>query len=333
MMDVLLVATPTALLRVEARAGAEAARVTPAEGLEGQHPSAVAADAWLERRAWCATTRGGVFRSDDGGVTWSRAGLEGERLTALVPSPARRDLIWAGTEPSAVWRSDDAGTSWRPCSDLDELPSSSEWSFPPRPETHHVRWIACHPAEPDRLWAAIEAGALIRTLDGGRTWIDRVAGGPYDTHELAVHPSAPDVLRSAAGDGYYESVDGGATWRSPMDGLDVGYLRSVAVDPGDPEIVVVSAASHPHRAYMAGRSDGRLYRREGNGRWRRVSAGWPDPPATIAPVLVAGARGGELWAADERGLHRSMDGGSGWRQVAAFDPTPEYIRALALASR
>ncbi len=327
MIDYLLVATPTALLRVDAQKG----RVSGSSGLDGQHPSAVAADPWIEGRAWCATSRGGVFRSDDGGATWSRAGLDGEDATAIVASPARKELVWAGTEPSAVWRSEDAGASWQRSADLDELPSSSEWSFPPRPETHHVRWIASHPTEPDRLWVAIEAGALIRTTDGGRSWIDRVPGGPYDTHGLAVHPDAPDVLRSAAGDGYFESDDAGQTWSSPMEGLDVGYLRSVAIDPDDPEVVVVSAATHAFQAYRAGQADGRLYRREGTGRWRRVTAGWPHPPRTIAPVLVAGCR--QLWAADERGAHRSEDGGTSWRQIAVFDPTPGSIRGLALVSR
>jgi hypothetical protein len=52
--------------------------------------------------------------------------------------------------------------------------------------------------------------------------------------------------------------DDGATWRSPTDGLDVGYLRSVAIDPEQPEVVVVSASSGPYSAYVAGRSDGRL---------------------------------------------------------------------------
>jgi photosystem II stability/assembly factor-like uncharacterized protein len=124
-----------------------------------------------------------------------------------------------------------------------------------------VRWIACHPHDRERLWVAIEAGALVSTIDGGGTWRDRVPGGPWDTHELAVHPTAPERLRVSAGDGYFESDDGGGTWRSPRTGLDVGYLRSVTIDPDDPEIIVVSASSGPRSAYVAGRSDGRLYRR------------------------------------------------------------------------
>lgn len=281
--------------------------------------------------ALCGLRRG-LLRSADGGATWSPSGLEERRVSSIAFSPVHAGLVWAGTEPSAVWRSDDGGRSWEPTRPLDDLPSAGEWSFPPRPETHHARWIACHPRDPDRLWVAIEAGALIHTRDGGRTWHDRVPGGPYDTHELAVHRDAPEHLRVAAGDGYYESRDGGERWSSPEDGLEVGYLRSVAIDPGNPEVVVVSAASHPHAAYGAGRSDGRVFRRSGSGAWERVREGWPERPSTIAPLLRAGTRAGELWSADERGVHRSEDGGRAWELVAAYREPPRFVMGLEIGT-
>lgn len=325
MSERVLVATADEVLVVDPAQG----RVEIAQGLGRAAPTGLTADPHAVGRAWCCTHRRGAFRSDDGGATWVTAGLEGEKLMVVAASPARRDRLWAGVEMSAVWRSDDAGTTWRRTADLETLPSSGDWAFPPRPHTHHVRWIACHPTDADRLWVAIEAGALVRTRDGGRTWLDRVDGGPWDTHELAVHPNAPNVLRVAAGDGYFESRDGGETWASPMEGLEVGYLRSVAIDPGEPDIVLVSAATHAHAAYVAGRSDGRVYRRSRDKAWTR-SAGWPDPAGTIAPLLIPGRQGGDLWAADERGVHRSDDGGVRFRQVAAFEPTPRHLRGLAL---
>lgn len=293
-------------------------------------PTCLAADPLVAGRAWCGTRRSGVFRSDDGGASWRRMGLEGRLVMSVTASPTEPDVVWAGTEPSEIWRSIDAGATWERSPGLEALPSSSEWAFPPRPETHHVRWIACHPTEPGRLWAAIEAGALISTVDGGRSWRDRVPGGPYDTHELAIHAAAPDTLRVSAGDGYFESRDAGATWERPRDGLEVGYLRSVAIDPGDPDVVVVSASSGPHTAYVAGRSDGRLYRRSGRGPWERVRSGWPDPPDTIAPLLVAGDSPGEIWAADERGVHRTADGGARWALIAAHPKAPDHLRGIAL---
>jgi photosystem II stability/assembly factor-like uncharacterized protein len=271
-----------------------------------------------------------VFRSDDGGRFWQSVGLAGRLIMTVTGSPAERDVVWAGTEPSEVWRSGDAGNSWDQTSSLETLPSSSEWSFPPRPHTHHVRWIACHPIEPERLWVAIEAGALVSTVDGGHTWRDRVPGGPRDTHELAIHHKAPDTLRVSAGDGYFESDDAGATWHSPSAGLEVGYLRSVAVDPGEPDVVVVSASSGPYSAYIAGRSDGRMYRRVARERWERVRNGWPEPPSTVAPLLSAGTKAGELWAADERGVHRSDDSGKSWRRMAGHATSPQHLRGLVL---
>jgi photosystem II stability/assembly factor-like uncharacterized protein len=294
-------------------------------------PTCVAADPLVRGRAWCGTHQRGVFRSDDGGRSWQPVGLSGRLIMALTASPVERDLVWVGTEPSEVWRSRDAGITWEQTSSLDTLSSSSEWSFPPRPDTHHVRWIACPPLAPERLWVAIEAGALVSTIDGGRSWQDRVPGGPWDTHELAIHQKAPDVLRVSGGDGYFESEDGGATWRSPSAGLEVGYLRSVAIDPADAEVVVVSASTGPHSAYVTGRSDGRLYRRVGRERWERVRTGWPESPNTIAPLLCAGEKAGELWAADERGVHCSDDGGRSWRCAASYARSPRHLRGLALA--
>lgn len=320
----LLVATDAEVLAFTADGA-----VIRARGLEGRHPTCLASDPRVPGRAWCGTHRHGVFRSDDAGATWRHVGLADQRLMSLTASPAEHDVVWAGTEPSAIWRSGDGGESWEPTRAFDDLPSSGEWAFPPRPETHHVRWIACHPHRAGRLWVAIEAGALITTADGGTSWRDREPGGPYDTHELAVHDDAPDTLRVAAGDGYYESHDGGATWASPSVGLEVGYLRSVAIDPGRSDVVLVSASTGPRTAYGAGRSDGRIYRRTGDGPWQRVADGWPAMPDTIAPLLLAGAVAGEVWAADERGLHRSHDGGVTWDRVATYLRAPQHLRGIA----
>ncbi len=326
MRECILIAAPNEILRVDLRDGS----IVPGDAPSGIHPTDVAADPFVPGRAWISTRDHGVLRSDDEGRSWHGSGLASERLMTVAPSPARQGLLWAGADPSALWRSEDAGVSWAVLPELNRLPSAPTWAFPPRPETHHVRWIEPHPSDPGKVWVAIEAGALVSTADGGATWRDRVPGGPYDTHELSIHRDAPDVLRVAAGDGYYESHDGGLTWSSPSDGLEVRYLRSVAIDPGDPEVVVVSGASGPRRAYVAGRSDGRVFRRAGRGHWTRVAAGWPDPPGTIAPLLIAGTAPGEFWAADERGLHLSTDAGSSWELAAAFHVSPDHLRGLAL---
>ena len=78
-------------------------------------------------------------------------------------------------------------------------------------------------------WPAVGCrGGRCAHYDEGwrRTWQDRVPGGPYDTHELSIHPQTPDTLRVAACEGYCESHDGGATYPSAPD-----HLRGLAL-PG-----------------------------------------------------------------------------------------------------
>src|SRR6185369_16830712 len=110
-------------------------------------PTCLAADS-RSKRVWCGTHRAGVFRSDDGGMSWRPSGLDGQSIMSITASPAEADVLWVGTDPSAVWRSADGGESWEQTSRLEVLPSSPTWAFPPKPETHHVRWIACQPKQP-----------------------------------------------------------------------------------------------------------------------------------------------------------------------------------------
>lgn len=322
----MLVATADAVLMIDHGRGS----VMRTKGLEGVRPTGLAADPLDPDRAYCGTRDRGVLRTEDGGRTWRLSGLEGERITALAVGPDDDGPLWAGAEPSRVWRSRDRGDSWASTADLSALPSSSQWAFPPRPKTHHVRWIACHPADADRLWVAIEAGALVRTHDGGATWLDRVEGGPHDTHELTIHADDPQRLHVAAGDGAFTSADAGLTWSRSGAGLEVGYMRSVAVDPDDAATVVISGASGPRSAYAAGKSDGRVYRRVGDGPWSRVEDVWGGPPSTIAPLLRAGTRTGALWAADERGVHRSEDGGRAWTRAATFETAPASLTGFVV---
>lgn len=284
--------------------------------------SCIAASPDRPERLLCGTWRDGVWRSDDAGRAWSRAseGIPHPQVTSLAISPhervAGRPVAYAGTEPSALFRSEDGGSSWQPCPGLLDLPSSSEWSFPPRPATHHARWIEPDPHRPGRLYVAIEAGALVQTPDGGRTWADRAPGGPYDTHQLATHRSAPGKLWSAAGDGFFESDDYGASWRKAEDGLEFRYCWSVALDQADPETAVLSASPGPREAHTTDRAESAIYLRRGSGRWRAVTAGLPPGRGTRAPLLASDpTEPGTFFAAVEADLYRSSDGGVTWQRL------------------
>ena len=199
------------------------------------------------------------------------------------------------------------------------LPSSKEWSFPPRPETHHVRSIFPDLAKPNRLHVAIEAGALLRSDDDGQTWYDRVPNAPRDTHTLASTPDDPDRLHSAAGDGYFESIDGGDHWRRIVTGLDHQYCWSVAVNPAHPPIVVLSASPSPYAAHFKKAANSFVYRRVGNGDWRQLDDGLPKPLGLRIPVITTSRlEAGVFYLSAEGEAYRSSNGGLRWEKLQVY---------------
>ena len=123
-------------------------------------------------------------------------------------------------------------------------------------------------------------------------------------------------IYSAAGNGYFESADAGDSWRSPEDGLQHRYLVDLAVDPADPEAVVVSATEGPFVAYRPKSAEAYVYRRTGGNRWERAMSGLAEGRGTTASRFATHAgEPGVVYAANNRGLFRSDDGGRSWKAL------------------
>jgi photosystem II stability/assembly factor-like uncharacterized protein len=316
------------------------------EHLSGLPASCLAADPQRPDVVYCGTFGSGLWRSGDAGANWARIAENAVRseITALAMAPSEGQSrghsgrLYVGTEPTEVYITDDDGNSWSRSPDLDAMPSRPTWSFPPRPYTHHARWIEPDVAAPGRVYLCVEAGGVMLSQDGGVTWRDRVSNGPMDAHTLRTHRLAPGRAYAAAGDGYRapgegyaESRDGGETWRRIGDGLRHHYLWSVAVDPADPETIVVSASSGPAEAHNATSANSTIYRRADGGPWREVRAGLPESQGTLVAVLATNqAEPGVFYLASNRGVFRSEDKGQAWERLAIDWPEP-YLRARPAA--
>ncbi|RQG86911.1 hypothetical protein EA462_14725 [Natrarchaeobius halalkaliphilus] len=286
--------------------------------LEGRRLECLAADGTEPNRVFAGTFDHGLFGSLDGGETFDRleTPFDSEAVTALAISPHDPETIYAGTEPSRVYRTTDGGDSWVRLEGITDLPSEDEWYFPPRPHTHHVRWLTVDPFDPDRLYVGIEAGAFVRSEDGGETWVERPEGSRRDNHSLATHPDREGLVYSAAGDGFAVSSDGGEHWTHPQSGLEHRYCWSVVADPGDPETVLVSAASGASTAHSADTADSHVYRRHGDEDWQRLEdRGLPTGGGVVRAVFETTGAAGVVYAVTNGGLFRSTNFGDAWTRI------------------
>ena len=120
----------------------------------------------------------GVFKSRDGGRSWTRILFRSSRAGAidLALDPANPDILyatlwqvyrkpwqlWSGGPESGIFKSTDGGASWMEITRNPGLPRGVLGKIT----------IAPSPADPNRVWANIEAedGGLYRSDDAGRTW-------------------------------------------------------------------------------------------------------------------------------------------------------------------
>jgi hypothetical protein len=126
-------------------------------------------------------------------------------------------------------------------------------------------------------------------------------------------------LYSAAGDGYFESRDGGESWLRLEEGLRHAYAWSVAVDRGDADNVILSTAASPRHSHGQP-AESFIYRRQGNEPWHELQCGLPAPSGRRTAVLAAHPRQSRtFFAVSEDEVYRSSDGGERWTRLETPD--------------
>jgi photosystem II stability/assembly factor-like uncharacterized protein len=246
----------------------------------------------------------GIFRSLDGGATWSwpeQATLvPGELATAVIAvDPQRAATVYLGSGSYGVAKSTDGGATWSPFRTFGLGRSE-------------VLALAIDPHRTRVLFASLFAGGIFRSNDGGVTWTRKTAGLPplsSQAQALAIDPRRPNVILA----GYspfqtgvtalYRSTDGGETWAPvPLPGTGAVTLLAFSQD-------------RSATAYALGGGD-RLYKSTNDG------ASWsPVPlPANLGFTALAVHPKDPrtlLVAAGFEGVFRSRDGGATWTRLDA----------------
>lgn len=313
--------------------GSGIARAAPADQgwllthlLAGQGVVCLASDPAQPGVAFAGTRANGVLRSPDRGQTWLSAGLAGHTVKALAASPAQPGLVFAGTKPPHLFVSRDAGDHW---TELESFRRARSWWWRSPAESDlgaYIQGIALSPTDPDLILVGIEAGAVLRSTDGGATWERHRPGALRDCHSLIFHAANSDWAYEAggAGAGAAFSRDRGQTWQQPKAGLDRHYGWAVAADPAQPDLWYVSAS--PSRASLtrpipAAHVDGAarafIFRSTAGSAWQKLGGGLPQPLDYMAYALLTDpAAPGHLYAGLSNGdVWHSTNGGDAWTQM------------------
>ena len=269
----------------------------------------------------------GFWISKDSGESYKQLnnGLTSTNVTALTVSPHKltngQYEIFIGTEPSRIFSTIDEGESWNELTGLQDLPSKSKWSFPPRPESHYVRWLTTSHTDANYLAASIEAGAVIYTTDHGKTWNDRAEMGPIDVHTLLMHPDAPARLYAANGGlvtgresaSYAESEDGGHSWAFMSEGLgEHTYLYNMILHPTDPDTRLVSASASARTAH---RQSGyaTVYLKSGDEDWEELAEGLPTEGVYSHQLANDPNDVGGFYAQNNKGIYHLKSDSNMWK--------------------
>jgi photosystem II stability/assembly factor-like uncharacterized protein len=280
---------------------------------------------WFEELALTASgallaTAGGpppgayLYRSSDGGTTWSHSGPPGEMIGGLIVDRGS-GTIYVTTTSGAVFQTSDGGHSWH------TAPADLAGRYE----------IVTDPSDPATIYATADAGRLLKSVDHGHTWKAADAGIVSTViSTLALVPGSPATLYAAASGTEFplaKSTDRGRTWHSASAGLGEASVVTLAVDPQRP------------RAIFAGtRGSGLFESADGGLHWSRVQIGIPKSVAVTVlaiaadpqrpnTVYIAACRGADCGVGGPGSFLKTVDGGVTWQKITSM---PGWVQSLAI---
>ena len=249
-----------------------------------------------------AATKTGLYRSTDGGASWTDLDVPREEVYSVV-GDTQGERLYAGTHPAHLYVSDDGGETWRELDGFQDLPSREEWYTPRHRNEAHVRSLGVHADAPARVVAGVEVGGVHVSDDRGETWTERKEGVHDDVHHVLV--LGPDEYVASCGGGLYRTRDAGETWSRLDEGLDHTYFREAFFHEG----VLYAAAARSSPGTWSGENgaDAALFEsRDGGDSFEALD--YPGRPEEV--VLAWTVHDGEVVAGtnDGRVIVREADG-------------------------
>lgn len=244
----------------------------------------------------------GVYRSEDGGETFSiyENGMINTYIYEVAVNPKNPQIVYAGGR-KGFWKSDDGGSTWL------------------RLSTASTTSIAIDPQHPDTLYRG--GDDLMRSFDGGNTWVDIKGMIPGVITDIAIREDTPYILYVSnynfITSSLFKSEDYGSTWTQIFSSSPAGFrIESITIDKYDPQIMYFGA--------MNNLFDHGLYKSMNSGQtWKKIS----DPGEVISIALKSGSSD-TLFVATTEKVHVSFDAGVTFSEIGQEIPSTHMSKVL-----
>jgi photosystem II stability/assembly factor-like uncharacterized protein len=266
----------------------------------------------------------GVYKSTDGGDSWTPMGLaDSEHIARIRVSPRDSNTVWVcatghlwnANEERGVFKTADGGKTWKKvlfvnpdtgCSDLDVDPQDGRilyagmWQFR---------------RGPSFFSSGGPGSGLYKSTDGGDTWRkveSGLAAGDKGRIAVAVAPSRPSVvyaLVESKDTALYRSDNTGETWQRVSSSFNIQvrpfYFAHIVVDPGDFDTVY-----KPGLSLTVSADGGRTF--------NSALPGSGGPHSDHHALWINPRNTQELFLGTDGGTYTSMDRGTHWRHLQAL---------------
>ncbi|WP_052598499.1 T9SS type A sorting domain-containing protein [Aureispira sp. CCB-QB1] len=256
----------------------------------------------------------GVWRSTDGGLTWSprNTGMGNRTINELLMDPTNPNIMIAASSNQRIYRTTDAGATWTSSASLG----------------HNPKDIAYHPTNSNIAYAS--GTRFHKSTDGGVTWTRITNGVPGGVQRiaLAVSPNQPDwvYLIGGAGNGLvgiYRSTNSGTSFTTRTttpNVLDYAINGSGTGSQAWYDLVIAADPTDANTIYTGGVN---IWKSTDGGATMNCVSYWVGPSGGVDGVhadqhaLDFSPHNNNLYNGNDGGLYLTVDGGTNWTDLSS----------------